>query len=91
MKALDFKFELGSEVKHKLHGYSGIIRGRAQHLTGCNSYGVQGKNLTKDGKPAEWQWFDEDMLILVKKNALKAKAKDRGGPISADRIPKRES
>ena len=52
----DFTMNLGSEVKDKITGFKGIIRGRSQYLTGCNTYGVQHPKL-KDNKPADWLCF----------------------------------
>ena len=74
-----FKFDLGAEVKDKITGFSGVIMGRYEYLTGCRRYGLQAKKL-KDGKPQEWQVFDEDQLILVK-DVKKEKVKNPGGPM----------
>ena len=61
-----FTFNLGSEVQDVITGYKGIVRGRSQYLTGCNTYGVQAGKLDKDGNPKDWKWFDEDQLKLLK-------------------------
>lgn len=68
---MNFKFNLGDEVKTKVTGYKGIIRGRSDYLTGCNTYGIQSQKLDKEGLPKKWQWFDEDELILVKTEKIK--------------------
>lgn len=76
-----FKFENGSRVKDIITGYEGIIGGRTQYLTDCVQYGIVREGLTKDGKTADWVWFDESRLILVKKNAVKVDEKsDPAGP-----------
>ena len=54
----DFKFDLGAKVSDRITGYEGIIVGRSQWLTNCNTYGVKSQQL-KDGKPMEPEWFDE--------------------------------
>ena len=79
----EFIFELGVKAKDKLTGFEGIIIGRADHITGCNTYGLKGK-LDKDGKPQEAEWFDEGMVMVtgdgIKPNSVKAV--DNGGPLS---------
>ncbi len=78
-----FIFELGAKAKDKITGFTGIIVGRADHITGCNTYGLKGK-LDKDGTPQEAEWFDEGMIVItgkgIKPNSVKAK--DNGGPLS---------
>jgi hypothetical protein len=92
-----FKFNLGSEVKDKITGFKGIIRGRTQYLTGCNTYGIQSSKLNKEGIPYDWRWFDEDTLTLIKDKKVvlyeedhvnKSAKKKVGGPLSQDQYPK---
>ena len=64
---MNFKFNLGAKVKDKITGYEGVVRTRVDYLTGCNKYGVQ-STVLESGKPAKWQYFDEDELKLVAKN-----------------------
>jgi hypothetical protein len=83
----DFKFELGDEVKDRITKFKGIIRGRSQYLTGCNSYGLQSQIL-KENKPSDWIWIDEDLLIKIKNKKIKLDRKiDKGGPFSNDQFP----
>jgi len=64
---------LGTMVKDKITGFSGVVTGRAEYLNGCISVLVQPGGLKPDGEPIEAHWFDEQRLTL----ASKAKA---GGP-----------
>jgi hypothetical protein len=64
-----YKFELGDEVKDIVTGFRGIVRARSEYDTGCNRYGVQSQKL-ENGKPADWQWFDEPALTLSKSNKI---------------------
>ena len=86
----DFKFELGSEVKDKVTGFKGIIKGRSQYLSGCNTYGIQSQKL-KENKPQDWIWIDEDYLTLIKNKKITLKdEKDfiqKGGPNSKSEFP----
>jgi len=79
----DFKFELGQKAKDKITGFEGIIIGRADHLTGCNTYGLKPK-VDKDGKVVSAEWFDEGTLTIVGKGITieEVKAPKRGGSLS---------
>ncbi len=46
--AADFKYQLGDRVKDKVTKFTGIIVGRGDHISGCDTYGVQTETL-KDG------------------------------------------
>ena len=79
----EFIFELGVKAKDKITGFEGIITGRADHITGCNTYGLKGK-LDKDGQPREVEWFDEGMITVtgkgIKPNSVQSV--DDGGPLA---------
>lgn len=62
--AKTFKHELGTRVKDLITGYTGIITGRAEHITGCNTYWVN-PQLIKEGKVVSAEYFDEDRLEKV--------------------------
>ena len=80
----DFLFENGQTVKEVVTGFTGVIMGRTDYLTGCNRYGVMPVKLSKEGKRAEWEWLDETVLELVagaKKIVIKeSPALKTGGP-----------
>lgn len=67
MKNTEFKHELGIEASDIVTGFKGIITGRVQHLTGCNTYGLKPK-VDTEGKISPDEWFDETR-IRIKKNA----------------------
>lgn len=73
----DFQHELGSEAKDIITGYKGIVTGRAQHLTGCNTYGVTSQKLSSDGKETTL-WFDENRLKVAKEDVVKLHSKNVG-------------
>jgi hypothetical protein len=58
-----FKIELGAEVKDCVTGFSGIVTGRADYVTGCRQYAVTPTTLKDDGSPVGGGWYDEDRLL----------------------------
>lgn len=62
--SIPFKFELGEVLIDVITGFVGVAMGRTQYFTDCNHYGLASQKLDKDGKPVEWQWFDETRLEL---------------------------
>lgn len=75
---MSFKIELGSTVRDKTTGYTGLVTGRTEWLYGCRRYTVQSQKL-HDGKPIESVGCDEDALLVLK-TAKPAKLLDTGGP-----------
>lgn len=71
---------LGSKVKDKVSGYSGIAIARHEFLNGCVRYSVQDK-INKDGKLPEEKWFDEGQLEVVGKGVA-IEPKKTGGPVN---------
>jgi len=65
--SIPFRFDLGLSLKDIVTGFEGIAMGRTQYFTDCNHYGLCSRDLDKDGKPKEWQWFDETRLQETKK------------------------
>lgn len=55
-----FRFELGQKLVDTVTNFEGIVVGRAEHLTGCNTYGLQPP--AKDGDFKDSKWFDEHRL-----------------------------
>jgi len=59
-----FKFELGSKLKYRISGFTGICTGRAEYISGNICYGLQ-PEITDTSKEPESVWFNETMLNLV--------------------------
>ncbi len=77
-----FKYDLGEVLKDRITGFEGVAVARTQYMTGCNRYSLQSQEL-KDGKPREWEAFDEDMLVPSGEKK-EVPVRQTGGP------PKRE-
>ncbi len=58
------RINMGDEVRDAITGIVGIVTGRTEWLNGCIRWCVQPKE-TKDGKPVEETWFDEQRLERV--------------------------
>lgn len=73
--------KLGSKVRDKVTGLTGIAIGRHDWLHGCTRWTVQPQEL-KDGKPVEVSCFDEPQLDLLEAEtpANAERKTDTGGP-----------
>jgi hypothetical protein len=58
------KIELGQKVADRITGFSGLVTGKAEYITGCNQILVQ-PELNKDGAFVEGRWIDEDRAEIV--------------------------
>jgi len=75
----EFKYDLGIEAQDRMAGFKGIIFGRTDYLTGCNTYGLR-PSVDKEGKLQEAEWFDESMIKSVGKGISIDPEEDDGGP-----------
>lgn len=66
----EFKFSLGDEVHHIDSDHKGVVVSRTDHLYECTRYGVQPRDLNKDGKLFESLSHDEKSLVLDKVAAV---------------------
>ena len=76
----NFKFDLGDVVKDKITGFKGVIMCQSRYLTGCNRYALQSQQLNNEGKPVDWQYFDEDNLLMDGEN-INFEPNQTGGPV----------
>jgi len=76
-----FKFELGEILKDKITGFQGVAMARTEYFTDCVHYGICQQSLN-NGKPGDWEWFDETRIIKVKgsKKIIKEVRKPMSGP-----------
>lgn len=72
--------ELGKKARDKITGFTGIITGRSQYLTGCDQYCLVPP--VKDDKIGDAHWFDEGRLEIIGEGVTEAQvlAPKRGGP-----------
>lgn len=63
---MEFKFELGEEVKDVITGYVGCVVSQMTHITGCTTYFIQRKYKANE-KIDDSQHFDENRLTATGK------------------------
>lgn len=61
--------KLGITAKDKITGFTGILTGRAEYITGCTQYLVQ-PPLNKEGAFVDAHWIDVDRLEEVVKEPV---------------------
>lgn len=84
----EFKHELGTKVREKITGFTGVITSRIDYLTGCNQYCVLPK-CKEEGVYPEGQYFDEERLEVL--NEEKLNPKDfQGEKNGADHFPSKK-
>ncbi len=85
-KTVTFKFDLGEDVQDRVTGFEGIVMCRAEYTTGCRHYALCLRKVTKEGKPLEWEYFDESRLVSTGKDSdlswIKPVGLDPSGPFS---------
>lgn len=78
-KGTKMKIELGSEVKCRVTGFTGVAIGRTEWINGCARVVVQPK-VDKDGKVPEPQNIDEPQLEVTGKIDYNTQT-TTGGPL----------
>lgn len=73
------EFLLGSEVRDKVTGLTGIAIARLEYLNGCVQYGIKPQTLDKDGKIRPSEYIDSQQLELVS-DGISVKPEPTGGP-----------
>jgi hypothetical protein len=56
--------ELGSRVRDKITGFTGVVTGRVEYLTGCNQVLVAPK-CKDDGALVSSEWLDEQRVDVL--------------------------
>lgn len=63
--------ERGDLVKDVITGYKGIVVAECNSAFNVRRIGMQSQSM-KDGVPIDAQWFDENTVVLTKKNVVAA-------------------
>ena len=72
------QIKLGTKVRDRITGFTGIAVGKIEHINGCIQFIVRPKG--KDGKTMPDAWnIDVDHLEIVSSGGVKIKKRDTGG------------
>lgn len=63
------KINHGSKVRDKVTGFTGIVTGHADYITGCDQYLVQPVTNPK-GEWVDSRWFDDQRLEVLIENIV---------------------
>lgn len=58
------KTELGTKMRDIITGFTGVVTGRAEYISGCNQ-ALVAPPMAADGALRDSQWFDEQRLAHV--------------------------
>ncbi len=67
------EIELGRTVQDRITGFKGIATGRAEYLTGCRQYLIEGK--AKDGD-TKAHWVDDSRIVVVETHETGVEVED---------------
>ncbi len=81
---------LGSVVRDRITGFTGLVYGTHQYLSGCSKVTLQPMELDKDGKPRATEWFDEQQVEVLRTpdevgSLMDPPQGDVGGPMEEPR------
>lgn len=75
---------LGDKVKDTLTGFTGVVTGRVEYLTGCNQVYVLPKS-EKENEIKDGNWFDIERIEKVEDRAVKIEPRRTGADTPAPR------
>ncbi|WP_309086432.1 hypothetical protein [Chelativorans sp.] len=60
---------LGTKVRDRITGFSGVVTGRVEYLTGCNQVLVS-PPAKEDGSLVAAEWLDEQRLEVISEDRI---------------------
>lgn len=82
------KTQLGVKVADRITGFSGIVTGRVEYITGCNQCLVAPR-VKEDGALIDSQWIDEQRLEVTNPTPVAIAALDNTENPGADKAAPR--
>ena len=70
---------IGCTGRDKVTGFTGLIMGVTQYLTGCSNILLTPTELDKEGKRREGEWFDELRVEVLADSKLVLDATNKNG------------
>ena len=80
------KFGFYDILQDRISKFKGQVVAISHYATGCIHYALQSEKLSKEGKPLDWEYFDESRMDLIKKHEPEKK-KPTGGPVNCEVPP----
>lgn len=71
---------MGSRVRDKISGFTGIATARTEYLNGCARVVVEPDKLGEKGELIEGKYFDEPQLDVLLEGVISLGPDDVGGP-----------
>lgn len=71
------RVQLGKPYRDIVTGFSGIVAGRCEYLTGCNQALIQPRGL-EGGKMIDSVWIDEQKLVPIEDGSIESITLDNG-------------
>lgn len=81
--ASNMKFALGDKLEDRITGFVGVVVGRADYITGCNTYLLVPKTDDPCKRP-DGEWFDEQRLELLQSKSVVISEEDNVRAPGAD-------
>lgn len=78
------KVKLGQKVKDVITGFTGIITGHVEYISGCNQSLLQ-PPVKPDGDYVESRWFDDDRMLMVDEKPVELPIENPGFDTAAPR------
>jgi hypothetical protein len=70
-------FALGDKVCDSITGFTGVVTGRIEYLSGCNQILVQPKS-DAENEIKRSEWFDVERIILVEAQMVEISTRQAG-------------
>ena len=67
------EIKMGNMVKDQITGFSGIVVGHSEFITGCDKYLVQPKMKAKENAYPSCEWLDDIVLKVMKGKGIDPK------------------
>ena len=71
--------KLGQKVRDKITGFTGLVTGKVEYITGCNQVLVC-PPVKDDGTLVDSNWFDEQRIDVVEARPLRMDNSKANGP-----------
>lgn len=75
---MNFTVEMGDKVRDAITGFTGVVTGRCEYVSGCNQ-ALVAPGVKEDGTFVESMWLDDDRLEVIESNVIKLPRRTAAG------------